>query len=401
MATEYDVVVAGAGPAGAVTAGLLARAGLRVALLDKAAFPRDKACGEYTSPQTATVLARIGALPYVERARPRRLPAMRVYARNGAWFAMDYAAQGGGAVLATPRRRLDAALVEYATAGGAALQEHTRVVEVIREDGSVRGVRVRRGAGAEQAIHAALVVGADGSHSAVARALGLNRTPRWPRRLGMVAHYAGVRGCDAWGEMHAAAHGYCGLAPLADGLVNVGIVVRMPGPAAPRLSSEARFEAALGAFPWLADRMAAARRVTPVRGVGPLVVDAVQASGAGFVLVGDAAGFFDPFTGEGVYKAVRGAELAAPVILRALAAGDLSARALAPYRAARRREFLAKDLVCRIVQGFVQVPAGLDYVAPRLAGRPHHLAIMAGVLGDFTDARQALSPAYLLGLLRP
>ncbi len=400
MVGYYDVIIAGAGPAGAGLAGQLARAGVRVALLDKAAFPRDKACGEYTSPQTAAVLARIGALPYVERARPRRVPEMRVIAANGTGFAMDYAAQGG-AVLATPRLRLDAALVEYATAGGATLHERTRVVDVLRDGAQTVGVRVRQGVGAEQEWRAPLIVGADGSHSAVARALGVTHPLRWPQRLGMVAHYTGVQGCDGWGEMHVAAHGYCGLAPLTDGLVNVGIVVRLPDPAAPRLASEARFAAALRAFPTLTATLATAERVTAVRGVGPVGVGARQPCGPGWLLVGDAAGFFDPFTGEGVYKALHGAELAAPVVLAALATGDYSTRALQPYRMARRRAFFAKDLVCRVVQGFVQVPAGLNYLAPRLARRPGQLAIMSGVLGDFMDARRALSPLYLAALLRP
>ncbi|MGI8588977.1 MAG: NAD(P)/FAD-dependent oxidoreductase [Chloroflexia bacterium] len=398
---RYDAIIVGAGPAGSMTAGLLARAGARVALLDKTAFPRDKACGEYTSPQTATLLERCGALAFVERARPRRLPEMRVYAPSGAVFCMDYAAAGGGCVLATPRLRLDAALVEYAVAAGADLRERARVVDVIRDSGQAVGVRTRQGAGAEMEIRAPLVVGADGTHSVVARALGLVRPLRWPRSLGMVAHYEGLRGCDAWGEMHVASHGYCGLAPLTDGQVNVGIVVDLPERGAERLPAEARFEAALRGFPTLAESVAGAHRVSEVRGVGPVGVSASRACGPGFLLVGDAAGFFDPFTGEGVYKALRGAELAVPVMLAALERGDFSARALAPYGAARRREFLAKDLVCRLVQGFVQMRGGMDYVAPRLAARPGRLAVMSGVLGDFTDARAALTPGYLWGLLRP
>jgi hypothetical protein len=88
-------------------------------------------------------------------------------------------------------------------------------------------------------------------------------------------------------------------------------------------------------------------------------------------------------------------------VLAALARGDVSARALHPYRRARRQAFFAKDVVSRVVQGFVQVPAGLDYVAPRLARRPRQLAVMAGVLGDFLDARRALSPFYLAAVLLP
>lgn len=401
MAEEYDVIVVGAGPAGSATAGLLARAGARVALLDKSAFPRDKACGEYTSPQTGTVIARIGADAFVERARPRRLTAMRVYAPNGAFACMDYAAQGAGAVLATPRLRLDAALVEYAVAGGAALRERARVIGLIREDGAARGVRLRQGAGAEEELRAPLIIGADGVHSVVARDMGLARAARWPRSLGMVAHYEGIRGCDAWGEMHVGPPGYCGLAPLADGLVNVGIVVPLPGPDAPRMAAEDRFVAALRGFQTLTATVAGARRVSAVRGVAPLAVIARRPYGPGCLLVGDAAGFFDPFTGEGVYKALRGAELAAPVALAALERGDHGGAALRPYARARRAEFAAKDMVCRLVQVLAQNPAAMNYVTPRLARRPRQLGVMSGVIGDYADARGALTPAYLWGLLRP
>jgi flavin-dependent dehydrogenase len=119
------------------------------------------------------------------------------------------------------------------------------------------------------------------------------------------------------------------------------------------------------------------------------------------MLVGDAAGFFDPFTGEGVYKALRGAELAAEVAAGALERGDLGAASLARYSAMRRREFAAKDLVCRMVQFFVGLPPAMDYVVARLDRRTRVRDIMTGVLGDFADPKSALSPSYLWSLLRP
>jgi flavin-dependent dehydrogenase len=117
--------------------------------------------------------------------------------------------------------------------------------------------------------------------------------------------------------------------------------------------------------------------------------------------VGDAAGFFDPFTGEGVYKALRGAELAAQVASSALERNDLSARSLARYDSLRRKEFAAKDAVCRLVQLFVGLPPAMDYVTARLATRPTPRETLTGVLGDYGDARAALSPVYLWSLLRP
>jgi flavin-dependent dehydrogenase len=123
--------------------------------------------------------------------------------------------------------------------------------------------------------------------------------------------------------------------------------------------------------------------------------------GDGFMLVGDAASFLDPFTGEGVYEALRGATLLAPVADAALRAGDLSGRRLAPYRAARRRAFWAKRQVCWLVQGFIARPALMDYATARLDCRPATARTLAGVLGDLYPAQQALSPIFLARLLRP
>ncbi|HEY0070086.1 MAG TPA: hypothetical protein VGE04_08990, partial [Chloroflexia bacterium] len=154
-------------------------------------------------------------------------------------------------------------------------------------------------------------------------------------------------------------------------------------------------------FPGVRERLAGAERVSQVRGVGPIGARVRRAYGPGYLLVGDAAGFFDPFTGEGVHKALRGAELAAEVASEALSKGDLSARALSRYARLRRRHFAAKEMVCRLVQLFVATPPAMDYVAARLANRPAPLNTITGVLGDFADARAALSPTFLWSLLRP
>ena len=138
-----------------------------------------------------------------------------------------------------------------------------------------------------------------------------------------------------------------------------------------------------------------------VRGVGPIGARVRRTSGPGFLLVGDAAGFFDPFTGEGVYKALRGAELAAEVASDALNRDDLSARSLERYSKLRRREFTAKEMVCRMVQVLVGLPPAMDYVATRLAARQTIRQTLTGVLGDYGDPAAALKPGFLWELFRP
>ena len=402
-----DVVVVGAGPAGSATAALLARAGYTVLALDRAAFPRDKACGEYTSPQTELVLERIGALSMVEQAGARRLGSMRVISPAGRSFAMDYNSTRNEAghemqVLATPRRILDATLVDFARRCGVDMRERVKVEGVTLRDGKVAGVIYRERASGTREVRARLVIGADGVHSAVVRSLGVSAPLRWPQNLGMVAHYTGYNGLDDWGEMHVSKYGYAGLAPQSCGVLNVGLVMPMRG--AKRFaggSAVERFERFAHSFPGVSDRLRGAERLSGVRGVGPIGARVKRAHGDGWLLVGDAAGFFDPFTGEGVYKALRGAEIAAEVAASALDKGDLSASALSKYSRARRAEFAAKDAVCRLVQAFVGIPPVMDYAVSRLGSRERPRRILTGVLGDFDDPRAALSPRYLWSLLRP
>jgi flavin-dependent dehydrogenase len=137
------------------------------------------------------------------------------------------------------------------------------------------------------------------------------------------------------------------------------------------------------------------------RGVVSMAYRASRTTGDGFLLVGDAASFLDPFPGDGIYEALRAAQLAAPVASAALKAGDTSAASLGPYRAARRRAFTAKREVSWIVQGFVNTPPLMNYVTGRLARRDELGLTLAAVLGNFRPATQALSPLYLARLLRP
>jgi flavin-dependent dehydrogenase len=114
--------------------------------------------------------------------------------------------------------------------------------------------------------------------------------------------------------------------------------------------------------------------------------------------VGDAAGFLDPFTGEGLHRALVSAKLAARALDRAL---DGDAAALGGYQRAMTARFRSKDVVSLLVQAFLSQPALFDYAARRLAGRSRVRETMGLVMGDLLPASRALDPRYVAALLRP
>lgn len=395
---KFDVIVVGAGPAGAATALLLARAGVAVALIDGARFPRPKACAEYYSPGVVDALQRLGVWAQVARLPHARLRGMQLVGPGGGRHLVAYPDDPLPRRSLTIRRELlDALLVAQAEQAGATVLTGLAVREVLTEGPSAVGVRTQGSPGPE--IPARLVIGADGPRSLVARRMGLAAPARWPARLGLIAHFDGVAGLADHGEMHLARGVYCGLAPLGDGQVNVGCV--LSSSAARRLgSAETIFAWVLAQLPAVAERLRPGRRVGSWRGSTPLAHRCRRPLTAGALLVGDAAGFLDPFTGEGVFRALRGAELATGVALQALERGDVSAAALAPYAALRRRSFAAKDALCLLIQAFVAAPRLLDYAVPRL-NRRGEAATLAAALGDYRPASLVMAPAMLWRLLAP
>lgn len=402
-AERREVVVVGGGPAGSATAAFLAQRGHDVLLLDKARFPRRKACSEYASPALIEVLDRLGARPAYEAEGPVRLRGTDIVTPRGRRVRIAYPDDGAGRrALTMSRTRLDPLLLDHARACGVEVREGVRVSGLIREGGAVRGVAESAPDGFETRIGARLLVGADGLHSVVGRELGVRAEMVWPRRLGLVAHFAGVEGLpEEYGEMHVAPWGYCGIAALPGGLTSVGMALDMRRYRGAARSRDGMYHEALGMFSGLGPRLRSARRVSLVGGVGPIARRAARTQGDGWALAGDAAGFTDPFTGEGIYRAVRSAELLAGVASPALRRGDVSAAALAPYAAARREAFRHKSLVVLAVQAFASYPALLEYAATRGLSRPDILATLSAVLGDCADARHALRPRFLLDALRP
>ncbi|HEX7125491.1 MAG TPA: NAD(P)/FAD-dependent oxidoreductase [Thermodesulfobacteriota bacterium] len=405
MNVSVETVVVGAGPAGlGVAVGLAAR-GREALVVDRARFPRDKICGDFMGPGAAAALGRLGLLADLPAGVARPLSGMRLTAARAPGTVVvgryDAARQG----LAARRRDLDAALLVASRARGVRVLEGVRVLDLLRDRrGAAAGV-LAEGPGREPLeIRARLVVGADGRHSVVARRLGLARpAPPGFRRFAVRAFFAdplaGASQAPAFGEMHLGEGGlYGGLSALPGGLASVCLVTDHARLPRGREALASWYDAQVAAFPALARRLAGGRRVSGVEALGPLAVGAAGVVADGALLVGDAAGFFDPLTGEGMLTALRGAELAVEAADRALEAGDVRAAALGGYVRARRAEFAPRLRLDRALQMVVPRPALAAWLARCLASRPPAADRLVRLSGGDLPVRTALGGAVLVGL---
>jgi len=391
-----DVIVVGGGPAGVASATFLRRRGHDVLLLDAARFPRDKVCGEGVSPEAWRLLDRLDAARAVRALHPHPLRGMAVTAPDGTTFRGEYgAARDPG--FAVPREELDQALLACARTAGVEVRERSRVTALRLEDGRVAGVEIETERGPETCA-ARLVVGADGRRSRVARSLGLLHEHARLRKFAVRGYWDGVAGLGEHGEMHVAAGGYCGIAPLSATRANVTFVVGRLDIRAAGGDLERFYRDSIAArWPRVGERLSRARLLSCPRAVGPLALVARRVSAPGVVLVGDAAGFYDPFTGEGVTLALRTAELAAEEADRALSRGRTDD--LRGYDRRRREATRDKFRLNRLLQGVVAVPELSNFVARRLSRRPDLAHRLVGIAGDLVPARTALGLGFVYELL--
>lgn len=378
----------GAGPAGAVAATVLARAGARVLLVDRARFPRHKLCGDTLNPGAMAILRRLGLAAAAETGG-LRIDGMRVTGEGGLSIEGRYPAGLHGRAIA--RRDLDAALVESAVAAGVVFNDDVAVHAPLVERAPravVAGVSASV-AGRQQELRAPVTIAADGRHSTLGFALGLARHPQQPRRWAIGMHLQDVSGIGPFGEMHIRRGHYIGVAPLPSGLANVCVV--KPAAAVERALGDpaACLLAALAIDPELRDRVTRSQPVGRPHVLGPLAVDAVAGAcpPPGLLLAGDACGFVDPMTGDGLRFALRGGEMAARAALEALHHGwqgvhqDLDRQ--------RRREFAGKWRFNRALRALVGSPGAVRAAA---AGARVAPAVVRALIAKASDCDLAASP---------
>ena len=441
MAERVEIAIVGGGPAGATLAILLARSGHDVVVLERAVVPRWRACGVF-SPTALPLLGGLGILapePALatrsgpEPALVRRLPGLRLEVPDAPPLDLfGHAAPAGFA-----RPAFDAALLAAASHAGARVEAGVEVAAVSAPTGGHSRLDVRGPDGHRRIVEADLVVGADGIRSVVARAAGVVVRPRLAGRVALTFHVAEpASGDPRFGSPIRPARmivfdgGYCGLAPVPGGRLNAGIVLHgrpwldalhregaaavaqrvlasiPPGPGdgtSIRMPSGPTDATGGGVAPGRGDAFPSgaatgARVLDAVAGAFPLSHAVRRAAGSHWLLVGDAAGFLDPFTGDGLDRALVSAALAADAI-----AGHQRGRrdAFASYADAIHERFEPRDRLSLLLQAFVARPSVLAYALRRVARREALRRTIDLVLADRLPASRALDPRFLAAVLAP
>ena len=398
----YDVIIVGARVAGAPTAMLLARRGLKVLVVDRATFPSDTLSTHQVQLPGVARLARWGVLDAVLAAGTPVTRDVR-FDQGDAVIAGRYPGYQGVDAMCSPRRTLlDRVLVDAARAAGAEVRENFAVDEILG-DGQVTGIRGREKGAPVITEQARLVIGADGKHSLVAQAVGARayRTAP-PRSIAFYTYWAGMPardGSPAWtGEIYGRPGCAVGAWPTNDGL----LMTYLAWPAARfdefRRDVEGNFLRTLDTV-GLGERIRAGRRAERFRGTPDLPSYLRQPYGPGWALVGDAGLLMDPVTGQGIGHAFRDAELLADAVADGLGGIRPLAEALRGYHRARDRAARPMyDFTARLAAISPPTPAE-SALFQALARRQQDADMFVGALAGSVPLRQFMSPRTMVRLV--
>ena len=399
---DADVIVVGAGPGGSSAAYHLARAGLDVLVLEKSTFPREKVCGDGLTPRAVKQLVGMGiALEPADGWFPNK--GIRIIG-GGIRIELDWPELSSypGFGLVRTRRGFDEIVARAAQRAGARLAEGVTVTGPVLDDSAQRivGVTARDtatgDAGAERTYRARLVVAADGNSSRLSLAMGLRKRDDRPLGVAIRAYYTSPRHDDdyleTWLDLrdgNLLLPGYGWIFGVGDGTSNVGLGLLNTSASFGHIDYRAMLRRWLASMPaeW---GFAEENRLGPVRGAAlPMGFNRTPHYTRGLLLVGDAGGMVNPFNGEGISCAMESGEIAAQVIIQALARPDRASAELAlrGYPQALKDAYGGYYTLGRKFVGAIGHPWFMQFATRHGLPRPALMRFTMKLLANLTEPR--------------
>jgi menaquinone-9 beta-reductase len=411
---DFEVIVAGGGPAGATAAFHLASRGKRVLVLDKSSFPREKVCGDGLTPRAVKALHLMG----IDTNGPEwaRSEGLRIKGAGHTlelpWPQLD---SWPGYALVRTRTDFDSILLDRAREAGAVVRESTEVVGPITdENGVVIGVEARRiledddqpslfeaaesgrkkgrRKGEIERINAPVVIASDGVAGRFGQALGVQRVEQRPMGVAVRTYYESPRTHDTYLESYLELKhgsdllpGYGWIFPTPDGLVNVGLGLLSTS----KHFQQVDYRSLLSN--WVSDlpaewKMTPETMTAPIRGAGlPMGFNRTALAKPGLMLVGDAAGAVNPFNGEGIAYAMETGELAAGAAIEALAVGD--SRRLKVYPQRLMEAYEGYFILGRAFVKLIGEPRVMRFLTVHGLKRKNLMSFALKVLANLSDPR--------------
>jgi geranylgeranyl reductase family protein len=410
-ADEADVIVVGAGPAGATTAFYLAQSGLDVLLLEKSRFPREKVCGDGLTPRAVKALVGMG-IKVGEQDGWVRNKGLRVIGA-GLRLEMPWPELSSypGYGLVRTRHDMDEALARRAEQAGARLLEGVTVTGPVRHErtGRITGVVARPEGGDERRYAARVVVAADGNSSRLSVAMGLRKRDDRPLGVAVRTYYSSPRHDDdyleSWLDLWDGDRllpGYGWIFGMGDGTSNVGLGLLNTSAAFGHTDYHALLRKWLKGMPaeW---GFTEENRTAPVRGAAlPMGFNRTPHYHQGLLLVGDAGGMVNPFNGEGIAYAMESGEILARTITQALARSRRAdtERVLAGYPHALSQEYGGYYTLGRVFVKLIGKPGLMRFATKHGMSRPALMRFALKLLANLTDPGGDISDRLVNGLSR-
>jgi geranylgeranyl reductase family protein len=403
----FDVMIVGGGPGGS-TAALFAReAGLRTLLVEKEIFPRDKVCGDAISGKSINILRKLQLLDKVENIPQIRANGVIFSSPRGDEVVIKFRSVIPGEPLqgyVSKRIDFDNFLFQKAKSQVTLCLENFQITKLIDTNDGLCGIQGKfNGSNKEHEFYGKIIIGADGYKSFISQKLGLYHYDSKHTLVALRAYYRGIKNMNEFIEIHfikESLPGYFWIFPLVNGMANVGIGMRHQDIKKKNIDLLKVLENAIHS-PKFSERFANAELIDKIKGWNLPTGGVFRPNhAAGVLLVGDAAGLVDPFTGEGIGNAMTSAHIAVDVAAMAITEGNTSKTRLSEYDRLLKKELSSElTLSYRLQKIGTRYPYLLNMVIGKAAKSQKVAEWISSMIADESSKKDLTSPLTYLKLL--